>query len=149
MIVDIARAGVQRIQRVAVLVLLTTGLIAASALPSWAGWSEAATVGTTVATATVAPPTSLTSRTTCTTTVATVNLTWKASTAKRVSGYLIRVSFGGGAYQDQATLGPTATSWTGNTDRFYVTNYPITFTVFTLTQYGWTAESAPTARIVC
>ncbi|MCW2578467.1 MAG: hypothetical protein JWR82_68 [Blastococcus sp.] len=149
MIVDIARAGAQRLQRAAVLVLLTAGLIAASALPSWAGWSEAATVATSVTTATVGPPSNLTSRTTCTTTVATVNLAWKASTAKGVSGYLIRVSFGGGAYQDQATVASTATSWSGNTDRFYVTNYTITFTVWTLTQYGWTAESVPTARIVC
>ena len=149
MIADMARSAARRTKRAALLLLLTAGLIAASALPSTAGWSDAATVSTSVSTATVGPPTDLTSRTTCRGQTATVNLTWKAGTAPRVAGHLIRVSFGGGAYQDQATVGPTATSWTGSTDVFYVTNYTITFTVWTLTEYGWTAESVPTARIVC
>ena len=149
MTIDIARTAGRRLKRVAVLVLLTSALIAASALPSWAGWSDSTTAGTAVTTATVGPPTSLTASTSCRGRTATVTLNWKASTATRVSGYRIRVSFGGGAYQDQATLGATATSWSGNTDVFYIENYPISFTVWTLTEYGWTAESAPTARIVC
>jgi hypothetical protein len=66
-----------------------------------------------------------------------------------VSGYRIRVHFGGGAYQDQTTLAPSVTTWNGSTDVYYVNNYTMTFTVWTLTDYGWTAESAHTARILC
>jgi hypothetical protein len=137
------------IRRAAVLVLLVAGLVLGSSLPSWATFTDTAAVSTTVATGTVAPPTGLTARTTCTTDTATVNLTWKASTSARVSGYRIRVHFGGGAYQDQTTVGATATTWQGTTNKSYTTTYTMTFTVWTVTDYGWSAESAHTARIVC
>ena len=137
------------VRRAAVLVLLVAGLLVGSSLPSWATYSDSAAVTTTVATATVAPPTNLTSRTKCTGGDATVTLNWNASTSTRVSGYRVRVHFGGGAYQDQTTLAATATTWQGTTPDFYVNNYTMTFTVWTLTNYGWTAESAPTARILC
>lgn len=137
------------VRRAAVLVLLVAGLLVGSSLPSWATYSDSAAVTTTVATATVAPPTNLTSRTKCTGGDATVTLNWSASTSSRVSGYRIRVHFGGGAYQDQTTLAATATTWQGTTPDFYVNNYTMTVTVWTLTDYGWSAESAPTPRILC
>ena len=145
----IARRLSTWLRRAVVLVLLVAGLVVGLSLPSWATFSDSATVSTTVATTTVGPPTNLTSRTKCVGNDATVTLTWNASTAPRVSGYRIRVHFGGGAYQDQTTVAATATTWTGTTPVIYVNNYTMTFTVWTLTQYGWTAESAPTARIVC
>jgi hypothetical protein len=137
------------VRRAAVLVLLVAGLLVGSSLPSWATYSDSAAVTTTVATATVAPPTNLTSRTKCTGGDATVTLNWNASTSTRVSGYRVRVHFGGGAYQDQTTLAATATTWQGTTPDFYVNNYTMTVTVWTLTNYGWSAESAPTPRILC
>jgi hypothetical protein len=143
------RPGGTVIRRAAVLVLLVAGLVLGSSLPSWATFTDTAAVSTTVATGTVAPPTNLTSHTTCTATTATVSLAWNASTSARVSGYLIRVHFGGGAYQDQTTVGPTVTTWQGTTNKANVTNYTMTFTVWTVTDYGWSAESAHTARIVC
>jgi hypothetical protein len=137
------------VRRAAVLVLLVACLLVGSSLPSWATYSDSAAVTTTVATATVAPPTNLTSRTKCTGGDATVTLNWNASTSTRVSGYRVRVHFGGGAYQDQTTLAATATTWQGTTPDFYVNNYTMTVTVWTLTDYGWSAESAPTPRILC
>jgi hypothetical protein len=137
------------VRRAAVLVLLVAGLLVGSSLPSWATYSDSAAVTTTVATAPVAPPTNLTSRTKCTGGDATVTLNWNASTSTRVSGYRVRVHFGGGAYQDQTTLAATATTWQGTTPDFYVNNYTMTVTVWTLTDYGWSAESAPTPRILC
>ena len=125
-------------RRAAVLLLLVAGLVVGSSLPSWAMFSDSSSVQA-----------NLTARTRCTGSDATVTLTWGASTAPRVSGYRIRVNFGGGAYQDQTTVAATATTWTGTTPLIYVNNYTLTFTVWTLTQYGWTKESAPTARIVC
>jgi hypothetical protein len=144
-----ARRTSTPVRRVAVLALLVAALVLGSSLPSWASFSDAAAVNTTVETATVVPPTNLTSRTKCVGSDATVTLNWSASTSTRVSGYRIRVHFGGGAYQDQTTLAATATTWSGTTPVFYVNNYTMTFTVWTLTQYGWTAESAHTARILC
>jgi len=125
-------------RRAAVLLLLVAGLVVGSSLPSWAMFSDSSSVQA-----------NLTARTRCTGSDAAVTLTWGASTAPRVSGYRIRVHFGGGAYQDQTTVAATATTWTGTTPLIYVNNYTLTFTVWTLTQYGWTKESAPTARIVC
>jgi hypothetical protein len=141
--------GATGIRRVAVLALVVAALLLGSSLPSWATFSDTAAVTTTVTTATVVPPTNLTSRVKCVGSDAAVTLNWNASTSTRVSGYLIRVHFGGGAYQDQTTLAATATSWTGTTPVFYVNNYTITFTVWTKTTYGWSAESAHTARILC
>jgi len=142
-----ARA-VPALRRAGVLVLLVACLVIGSSLPSGATFADSATVSTTVATASVGPPTSLTASTRCRGNTATVTLRWNASTASRVSGYLIRVHLGA-AYQDQQTVGPTATSWQGSTDTFYVDNYSMTFTVWTQTQYGWTAQSAHTPRILC
>jgi hypothetical protein len=146
---DRARPCATAIRRAAILVLLVAGLIVGSSLPSWATFTDEATVGTTVETGTVAPPTNLVGGQTCTAITATVTLNWTPSTSARVSGYRIRVHFGGGAYQDQTTLGPAAVPWTGTTNRTYVTNYTMTFTVWTLSDHGWSAESAHTARIVC
>ena len=74
----------------------------------------------------------------------TVN--WNASTAPRVSGYRVRLWLGA-AWQDVTTV--TGTTWTGNTSSTYVTGYVMTFTVWTQTPYGWTAESAHTAQVFC
>ena len=41
------------------------------------------------------------------------------------------------------------TSWTGNTSTTFVNGYVMTFTVGTVTPYGWTAESAHTAQVLC
>jgi predicted ribosomally synthesized peptide with SipW-like signal peptide len=135
-------------RRTGVLVLLAVFLIVGTSVPSWASFSDSATVSTTVATATVVPPANVTARTRCTGNTASVTLNWGASTSARVSGYQIRVYLGN-AYQNQGTVGATTTTWQGSADTYYVANYVMTFSVWTLTDYGWTAESVRTARIVC
>jgi predicted ribosomally synthesized peptide with SipW-like signal peptide len=135
-------------RRIGVLVLLAAFLVAGMSVPSWASFSDSATVSTTVATATVAPPTNPAARTRCTGNTASVALNWAASTSPRVSGYRIRLYLGN-AFQDQVTVGATTTSWQGSADTYYVSNYVMTFSVWTLTEYGWTAESVRTARILC
>ena len=74
----------------------------------------------------------------------TVN--WNASTAPRVSGYKVRLWLGN-AWQDVPTV--TGTTWTGTTSTTYVNSYVMTFTVWTLTPYGWTAESTHSAQVFC
>jgi hypothetical protein len=144
-----ARIVLTGIQRAAVLVLLVAGLVVGSCLPSWASFTDSSAVSTTVATDTVVAPTNLTARIRCTGNTASVTLTWNASTSARVTGYRILVHFGGGAYQDQPSVAAPTTTWSGSTDVFYVNNYEMSFTVWTLTDYGWTAESLPTPRVLC
>jgi hypothetical protein len=100
----------------------------------------------TVATPTLEVPGDPTARATCSGSTATVTLNWNASTAPRVSGYRVRLWLGG-AWQDVTTV--AGTTWTGSTSSGYVTGYVMTFTVFTLTPYGWTAESTHSARVLC
>jgi hypothetical protein len=144
-----ARPGTGAIRRVLLLVLLTVAVVFGSSVPSWASFSDAAAVSTTVTTATVAPPTGLIAKVTrCTGNTAYLRLDWTASTAARVSGYQVRVYLGE-AYQDQLPVAATATTWQAAVDTYYVNNYAMTFSVWTLTEYGWTAESPRTARVVC
>ena len=136
-----------RLRRAAVLLLLTAGLVFGAALPSSASFTDRVTLPqTTVATAAVEVPGIPTAHATCAGGTATVTVNWNASTAPRVSGYRVRLWLGA-AWQDVPTV--TGTSWTGSTSTAYVNNYVMTFTVWTLTPYGWTAESAHTAQVLC
>lgn len=137
------------LRRAAVLVVLTVSLIVGAAVPSWAAFTSGQSLPTmTIGTATVAPPGTVTASTSCSYTTATVTLTWTPSTSARVSGYRVRVYLNQ-AYQDQTPLSATTTTWQGGTSVTNTTAYTMTFTVWTLTDYGWTAESAHTTRIVC
>ena len=135
------------LRRAAVLLLLTAALILGAAFPSWASFTDGVALPqTTVSTATLEVPGDPTGRATCAGSTATVTVNWNASTAPRVSGYKVRLWLGN-AWQDAATV--TGTTWTGTTSTTYVTGYVMTFTVWTVTPYGWTAESTHSARVVC
>jgi hypothetical protein len=135
------------VRRAAVLLLLTAGLVFGAALPSWASFTEAVALPQmTVSTPTLAVPGVPTARATCSGGTAAVTVNWTASTAPRVSGYRVRLWLGA-AWQDVTTV--AGTTWTGNTSTTYVNGYVMTFTVWTLTPYGWTAESAHTAQVLC
>jgi hypothetical protein len=136
-----------RARRAAVLLMLTAGLVFGAALPSWASFTDAVALPqTTVATPAVEAQGPITARATCAGNTATVTVNWNASAAPRVSGYRVRLWLGN-AWQDAATV--TGTTWTGTTQTGFVTGYVMTFTVWTLTPYGWTAESAHTAQVFC
>lgn len=136
-------------RRVATLTLLTAALVLGSCLPSWAAFTEAVQLPQmTVSTPSVAVPGPVTSSVRCTGNTATVTLSWTASTAPQVTGYRPRIYLNA-AYQDQPTVSSSTTTWQGSIDVFYVNNYTMTFSVWTLTEYGWTAESARTVRILC
>jgi hypothetical protein len=134
-------------RRAAVLLLLTAGLVFGAALPSWASFTDAVALPQmTVSTPTVESPGVPTARATCSGSTATVTVNWNASTAPQVSGYKVRLWLGA-AWQDVTTV--AGTTWTGNTSTTFVNGYVMTFTVWTVTPYGWTAESAHTARVLC
>jgi hypothetical protein len=135
------------IRRATVLLLLTAGLFFGAALPSWASFTDSvATPQMTISTPTLQVPGTPTARATCTATTATITLNWNASTAPRVSGYKVRLWLNT-SWQDVTTV--AGTTWTGNTQLGYVTGYTMTFSVFTQTPYGWTAESTHTAQVLC
>jgi hypothetical protein len=135
------------LRRVAVLLLLTAGLVVGAALPSWASFTDTVALPTlTASTPIVEVQGAMPVRATCTGSTATVSLSWNASAAPRVSGYKVRLWLNA-AWQDVTTV--PGTSWTGTTSLTYVTGYTMTFTIWTVTPYGWTAESAHTARVVC
>jgi hypothetical protein len=134
-------------RRAAVLLLLTAGLVLGATLPSWASLTDSVVLPqATVSTATLAVPGVPTGRATCSGGTATVTVTWTASSAPRVSGYRVRLWLGN-AWQDVTTV--TGTTWTGSTSTTYVNGYVMTFTVWTQTPYGWTAESAHSAQVLC
>ena len=136
-----------RLRRAAVLLLLTAGLVFGAALPSWASFTDAVALPQmTVSTPTLQVPGIPTARATCVSGTATVTLNWNASTAPRVSGYRVRLWLGN-AWQDVGTM--TGTTWSDSTSTAYLNNYVMTFTVWTLTPYGWTAESTHTAQVLC
>lgn len=135
------------IRRAAVLLLLTAGLVLGAAAPSWASFTAAVALPqTTVSTASVVIPGVPTAQATCTATTATITVNWNASTAPRVSGYKVRYWLNN-SWQDVTTV--TGTSWSGSTQVGYVTGYTMTFTIWTVTPYGWTAESPHSAQVVC
>ena len=79
---------------------------------------------------------------------ATMSVTWQPSTAPRVSGYRITVYYSDGFVQT-APAAATATSWSVQPDLYNVTAYSVRFSVTTLTDYGWTAESPLTGSFKC
>jgi hypothetical protein len=139
-----------RIRRGLLLLALVAGIVAAgSAGPALASFQATAPVSLgTVTTATVAVPGSVVGKVTCTSPKATMSVTWQRSTAPRVSGYRITVYYSDGFVQT-APATATATSWSVQTDLYNVTAYSVRFSVTTLTDYGWTAESPLTVSYTC
>jgi hypothetical protein len=95
-----------------------------------------------------ANPNVTTSTTVTKTTDLIVNVWWTASGSRGVSGYAVAAHPYGGAGQVMAQTSATATS-TGARVSAYNLDYAATLSVTTLTSYGWTAQSAQTAKLSC
>jgi len=93
-------------------------------------------------------PNTKTSTTVTKSTDLVVNLSWTASPSRGVSGYVVSAHPYGGPGQAMAQTPATLTS-TGSRVTAYNLDYAATLTVTTLTSYGWTAQSAQTARLSC
>ena len=132
-------------RRATVLLLLTACLVLGAALPSWASFIDAVALPqATVSTPNVAV-TGLTATATCANGTATLSVSWNPSAAPRITGYHV-VLWLGAAYQDIGII--STPSWTGRTSTTYVTGYVMTFTVETVTPYGWNGTTQ-SARVVC
>ena len=138
-------------RRILVLLTLLGAIFTGSSAAAQASFAESVTVTATpfsIGTASVAVPTTGAGSLTCGKTTATMGLTWTASTAPRVSGYLITVYFSDG-YKQTVQKTPADTSWTQDITLYNVTAYAVRYTVTTQTDYGWTAESTPTGWFQC
>jgi hypothetical protein len=136
------------IRRVLVLLGILAGLVVATSLPASATFSRSSALPTTtINTMVVAPATNVVGNLVCAPT-STMSLTWTASTATRVSGYLVSVYFSDGFVQT-VQLASNATSWSKTIAEYNVTAYSIQYSVTTQTNYGWIKESAKTGSFQC
>jgi hypothetical protein len=136
------------IRRGLVLLGILAGLMVTTSLPASASFSaHTAAVSTTINTMVVAPPTNVVGSLACAAT-STMSLTWTASTATRISGYLVTVYFSDG-FTQTVQLASTATSWSKTIAEYNVTAYSIQYSVTAQTNYGWIKESARTGSFQC
>jgi archaellum component FlaG (FlaF/FlaG flagellin family) len=138
-------------RRALVLIALVAGVLFASGAAAQASYSDTAKVTATpmtVSTATVAAPGAGPGSITCRTSTATMALTWTASTSARVNGYRVTVYFSDG-YSQTVQMTASDTSWSQVIALYNVTAYSVRYSVTTLTDYGWTKESASTGWFRC
>ena len=138
-------------RRIITLIALVAGVLFASGAAAQASFSESVKVTATpmsVATASVVAPGAGTGSLTCRTSSATMAMTWTKSTSARVTGYRVNVIFSDGYVQTVDKLA-TDTSWSQPIALYNVTAYSVRYTVSTLTDFGWTAESASTGWFRC
>jgi hypothetical protein len=139
-----------RIRRGLLLLALTAAVvIAGSTGAAFASFADTASKSLgTISTATVNAPTNVVGQLTCDSPNATMQVTWTQSTSIRVSGYRVAVYFSDG-FTQTVSLAATASSWSAQTSLFNVTAYSVRYSVTTLTDYGWTRESAQTGSFKC
>ncbi len=129
---------------------LAVSVVVGSTIPAGAAFSDTAAAPTmTLGTATVAAPGNVVGSLTCGgKSDSTMKVTWAASSASRISGYRITVEFSDGVASTRE-VAATATSWTSPISTYNVTVYSIRYSVTTLTDYGWSTESAKTEWFHC
>ena len=138
-------------RRLLVLATLLGAIFTGSSAAAQASYSETVKVTASpfsISTTSVAVPTTGPGSLTCGKTTATMGLTWTASTAPRVSGYLVTVYFSDG-FTQTVQKAATDTSWSQSITLYNVTAYAVRYTVTTQTTYGWTTESASTGWFSC
>ena len=137
-------------RRALVLITLVAGVLFASGAAAQASYTDTVALPTTmsVSTATVAAPGAGPGSLTCRSSSATMALTWTKSTSARVSGYVVTVYFSDG-YSQTVQMTANDTSWSQAIALYNVTAYSVRYSVSTLTDYGWTKESAQTGWFRC
>ena len=156
-----------RTRRILALIGLTAAITVAGSLPASATFSETVAVPTTIATGTVTAPASVAVSDWCQTVPTTTvdpltgvstttysylyhsTITWPASTTARgVIGYRVVAHLNNGTSVVMAETPATTRTVSATVDQYYLQFQP-RVSVMTLTNYGWTAESAKTAVLAC
>ena len=112
-----------------------------------AAFTDHADLGVSVGTLRVAAPTNLsTAGSVCTSDGLELHLSWTKSSTDRVASYRVRAYTVFGINLTVGTVGATTSKVVADLGR---NSFGYSFTVTTVTSYGWTAESAQTATIRC
>lgn len=78
-----------------------------------------------------------------------ITLSWTASSTARVGGYRVTVYRADGSIFFTTPVSAATTTVTGAVDTRATDPTALRFSVTTVTDYGWTSESAPTAALPC
>jgi hypothetical protein len=138
-------------RRILVLLTLVTAVLLGSGAAAQAAFTDTAKVTAgpmSISTGTVAAPVAGTGSLVCGRTTATMGLTWTKSTSARVTGYRVAVYFSDG-YVQTVNKAATDVSWSQAITLYNVTAYSVRYSVTTVTDYGWTAESVATGWFQC
>lgn len=129
------------IRRVLMLLGLTVAVVLGAGIPASATYAETVILSTTIETLTVAPPTRVEALLqSCDPAEDTVLVEWQFSTSPGVSGYRVVVHLADGSSSTVAQVDATTKETLVTLDAATLQSSP-TFTVTTLTGYGWTATS--------
>lgn len=133
-------------RRIAVLTGLMAALVIGTTIPASAQFSASETIGTSVSTGSVAAPTSVSAeRLGCEHYIfLSARVSWAPSTSERVTGYKVTAYLGN---QPVATANVAATARQADLTALVLGG--ATYSVTTITDNGWTAESARTATVRC
>jgi hypothetical protein len=137
------------LRRTAVLIALTVGVVTGASVPAWATYSDSATVSTTIATTAVAAPSSMSITGRCQGWWYDFTISWPASTTARgVTGYRLNAYLNNGMTYLVGETDAATRTMSMTVDSSNLSLQP-RITVTTLTNYGWTAESAKSAALTC
>jgi hypothetical protein len=78
-----------------------------------------------------------------------VAVSWDDSTSPTVSGYAVKAYRSDGQVTTVAQFVDTTTTADTTVDKLSSGSTSVTFTVTTLTSYGWTAESSRSGQMTC
>jgi len=136
-------------RRGAVVAGLFLALIAGTTLPASAAFSASRAVSTTITTDVVAPPAAVTVTFRCTGINYNATVSWQASTSANVTGYSVVAYLNNGSTSLVGTTDAATLSVPVSTTTSTLSTFQPRITVTTLTSYGWTGESLPTAVLSC
>lgn len=137
-------------RRAAVVAGLFSALIIGTGFPASAAFDASSRVSTTVTTVVVAAPTSVTVNGRCTGGNYSATISWPASTtATGVTGYSVVAYLNNGTTSPLGTTDAATLSLAVSSSSSNLSTYQPRITVTTLTSYGWSAESLPSAVLTC
>jgi len=128
---------------VLLLALAVATVLGLTVTPAQAAFTAQVTLPTsTIGTVTVTAPTNVQANSFCTSWLSLATISWGASDARDVTGYRITAYRNGTPTVLGTTTDTSTTTLIGNGTTY-------SFSVTTLTSYGWTADSTKTGTIRC
>lgn len=134
------------IRRTAALIGLVATVVIGSSIPASATFSASAAATSSVATATVDAPRAISFTMTCVDGARLAKLSWTASATQRIDRYVIDLVLPDQTQQFTAAADAT-TAEHSIPAKMLLPRTPVTATVTTVTQYGWTKTSSSVTAV--